>query len=352
MESPTIVAFQWLSFWDSFNVAVNSKPGLSDIEKFNYLRTQLFGEAQRAISGYPLTSENYARALETLKERFGQPHKVVNAHMSALLELDPPSNNLYSLKSFCDAMETNIRTLEALGKSQDTFGELLIPIILGKLPDETKRNLARSQRGKEWSIQDLRQTLKNELRVLEAGGEQISDPSPTASFYAGVQNSTNQGRNIQNRPCIYCKGPHSPIKCMAVTDLARRKSIISKGGLCYNCLSSTHRCAKCPSRYRCRNCGAQHHTTICDHNQHAHPPLTLPSSPPPPPTRSNNQAALDSGSSTSTQPAQGPGNSNQTFQAEDPVNHQSVLATLAPTQQAVYEYPILLKSQVKVGSTS
>ena len=30
---------EWLSFWDSFNVAVNSKTGLSDIEKFNYLHT-------------------------------------------------------------------------------------------------------------------------------------------------------------------------------------------------------------------------------------------------------------------------------------------------------------------------
>ena len=51
-----------------------------------------------------------------------------------------PSDNFVSLKSFCDEMETNIRALEALGKSQDTFGDLLVPIILGKLPDETKIN--------------------------------------------------------------------------------------------------------------------------------------------------------------------------------------------------------------------
>ena len=53
-------------------------------------------------------------------------------------------------------METNITALEARGKSQDTFGELLVPVILRKLPDETKQNLARGQQGADWSIQELR----------------------------------------------------------------------------------------------------------------------------------------------------------------------------------------------------
>ena len=53
-------SLEWLSFWDSFDAAVNKKYGLSDIEKFNYLRVQLTGEAERAIGGFPLTSGNYA----------------------------------------------------------------------------------------------------------------------------------------------------------------------------------------------------------------------------------------------------------------------------------------------------
>jgi len=38
-------------------------------------------------------------------------------------------------------MESFIRGLESLDQSQDTFGSLLIPIILGKLPSEMKRIL-------------------------------------------------------------------------------------------------------------------------------------------------------------------------------------------------------------------
>ena len=73
---------KWLTFWDSFDVGVNSKPGLSEVDKFNYLKAQVTGETEHAIEGFPITSGNYARAIATLKERFGQPHKVANAHDS------------------------------------------------------------------------------------------------------------------------------------------------------------------------------------------------------------------------------------------------------------------------------
>ena len=99
-------------------MGVHQKPGLPDVDKFNYLRAQVSGKAERATGSYPITGENYARAIATLKERFGQIHKITNAHMSALLELPHLSNTCDSLRSFYDAMETNIRALEALGKPQ------------------------------------------------------------------------------------------------------------------------------------------------------------------------------------------------------------------------------------------
>ena len=76
--------------------------------------------------------------------------------MSAFLELPCPSNSCDSLRSFYDAMETNIKALEALGKSQESFGDLLVPLIMTKLQDDTKCNLARAHQGDDWTIQDLR----------------------------------------------------------------------------------------------------------------------------------------------------------------------------------------------------
>ena len=62
---------EWLTFWDSFSAAIDKNLELSDVEKMNYLNGMLKGEAARAISGLPLTEENYRKATELLKERSG-----------------------------------------------------------------------------------------------------------------------------------------------------------------------------------------------------------------------------------------------------------------------------------------
>ena len=57
----------WQTFWDCFSAAVDSSPVLSGVQKFNYVRAQLQGEAARAMARFPLTDANY---LHLIKERF------------------------------------------------------------------------------------------------------------------------------------------------------------------------------------------------------------------------------------------------------------------------------------------
>ena len=44
----------WLTFWDSFYMAIHANPNLSGIQKFSYLKAQLQGGAARTIAGLPL----------------------------------------------------------------------------------------------------------------------------------------------------------------------------------------------------------------------------------------------------------------------------------------------------------
>ena len=101
----------WQTFWDSFSAAVDSSPVLSGVQKFNYLRTLLQGEAARAVAGFPLTDANYSHSVEILKERFGQTQKIVNAHMQSLLNLPNPRNTLKDLRPFYDSIESHIQGL-------------------------------------------------------------------------------------------------------------------------------------------------------------------------------------------------------------------------------------------------
>ena len=82
---------QWLTFWDSFKSAVDQNPDLSDIDKTNYLSGLLKGEAARAISGLPLTNNNYSTAVTLLRDRFGQNQVLINAYMDALIKTQSPN---------------------------------------------------------------------------------------------------------------------------------------------------------------------------------------------------------------------------------------------------------------------
>ena len=50
---------KWVEFWDSFESTTDKNKRLSEVEKFNYLRCKLEGEAKRTISGLTLSKENF-----------------------------------------------------------------------------------------------------------------------------------------------------------------------------------------------------------------------------------------------------------------------------------------------------
>lgn len=182
----------WFTFWDSFDASVHSNTNLGGVQKFSYLKAQLLGDAARAIAGFPLSNNNYEQAVKFLKERFGQPSKIISAHMQALLGISSPTNQLTSLQLFYDTTENHVRGFESLGRSHETYGDLLVPIILGKLPHELRRNLAREHDNPEWKFQELREAIVKEIRILEAGA-QLNDtpyggsPTVTGSFIAQAE---------------------------------------------------------------------------------------------------------------------------------------------------------------------
>ncbi|PFX23152.1 hypothetical protein AWC38_SpisGene12298 [Stylophora pistillata] len=98
---------RWFTFWDSFEAAVHSNTSLGGVQEFTYLKDQFMGDALRAVTGFPLTNSNYQQAVTLLRERFGQPNKIINAHMQALLDLSKPIYELSSLQVFYDTMENH-----------------------------------------------------------------------------------------------------------------------------------------------------------------------------------------------------------------------------------------------------
>ena len=90
----------------------------------NYLKGLITSNAARAISGLPMTSQNYEKAIEMLKERFGRKQVLINAHMESLSKISAPSTDVQQLRKFHDSCESNIRALETLGVQTDSYGSL------------------------------------------------------------------------------------------------------------------------------------------------------------------------------------------------------------------------------------
>ncbi|XP_070554752.1 uncharacterized protein [Ptychodera flava] len=160
---------EWVSFYDTFKSSIHNDKNLENIQKFTYLRSVLTDEAARTISGLALTNSNYDHALELLIERYGQNHLIIDAHMTALWQIPQPTSDINSLRLFYDTLESHIRGLQSLGKEENAYGELLIPMIRDKLPNNIRKQIARDHGNKAWTLPELRKAILREIDAIQAG---------------------------------------------------------------------------------------------------------------------------------------------------------------------------------------
>ena len=323
---------EWQSFWDSFTAAVDSNPHLMPVQKLNYLRSQLHGDAARVIGGFSLSDVNYPHCVTLLKERFGQQYKLVDAHKEALLNVLTPSNNLASLQVFCDTIQNHIRALPALNQPTGTYGPLLTTVILGKLPPEIKIRMARDNYDSEWTIDELLASVLKEIRIYEAGqhsgrklpNSRTSSLPTTASLHAGAQKPIHSRDKRKTDPtCAFCKGAHRTNSCTTIKCPKERLAIVRSAGLCFNCLAR-HKVSHCTSKSSCKHCNKKHHTSLC----HA---LGTSAEP----TRSASEVATNQVDTSAT-----------TQQTDTTVPTSSFTTVTAPPPSALYTSVCLLKTAI------
>ena len=120
-----------VNFLGFIRIIYTPHPDLSDIDKFNYLCTLLEGTASEAISRLKLTSTNYREAITILQNRFGNKCQIITRHMDLLLNIDPVTSqhNLKGLRHLYDTVESQVRSLKALGVSADSYGSILSSVL-------------------------------------------------------------------------------------------------------------------------------------------------------------------------------------------------------------------------------
>ena len=276
----------WSPFWDSYKATVHDNPDLSDARKFAYLQSVLEGKAHDAIAGLPITDANYDVAIRLLKDRFGDREQTIDAHMERLMKLEPvrSETHVVELRRLYDKAESTIRSLEALGVALDSYGALLTPVFVPKLPDELRLEITRKVPKAEWNMTKILKVLHEELEARERAvghgsrgnqmpvGKRGKEYPTTKTFFSGGESG-----------CCYCgEEGHAPVNCKKVVSVEDRKHVIKESKRCFNCLKRGHVGKDCRSSSKCASCKGRHHTSICMNKPKHNTTPSVPSSSPKP----------------------------------------------------------------------
>ena len=125
-----------MEIWDSFEGSIHNNEGLSDRDKFDHFKGLLDRPAKLAVTGFTLTSANYEAAIKMLQERFGRPEEISRAHYDGMMQLKPvvDDRDIPKIRKLFGEVKTHNRYLLALGKDEEHYSDVFVPMIITKLP--------------------------------------------------------------------------------------------------------------------------------------------------------------------------------------------------------------------------
>ena len=306
---------KWTEFWDSFECAIHQNKKMSDIEKFNYLKSKVTGEAKSAILGLSLSKENYQIAVDILKDRFGNKQEVIDLHYHKLINLPQAANKTNSLRNLLDNIERHIRSLEVL--KQDVNQDVFISMIRSKMPEDVLLQLEMLNGAtNKWTVENLRVRLheyvtarehaekKDEVKKVNGDNSHFDKGSKNRSgaFYDNRQNHPASDHRpiskpkLANKPefrefdgkqgamgsaealvvsadkstpsryydqCRYCQQRHWSDECPKYRTVYERKKQLKDS--CYKCLKLGHMSKDCKMGKASVHCGEvnTHHRSLC-----------------------------------------------------------------------------------------
>ena len=195
---------EWKPFIEAYEASIDNKEGLSNVEKFTYLKGYLKGTALNTIEGFALTNENYATSLELLKKRYGNPQLIISSHMNDLIKSEKQRNsNILSLREMYDKVEANVRAMNSAGINPSHFGPLLLPIILQKLPNSIQLHISRKLGKDNWNVEEFLKCVDEEITarencdLLKLNGK---EESPETNNYT-TSSLFTKGKEVS---CVFC----------------------------------------------------------------------------------------------------------------------------------------------------
>eukprot|EP00795_Rhopilema_esculentum_P004207 gene4207-20394_t len=255
----------WMEFWDSFERNIHLNSSLCDVDKMSYLKASLKGTACHAIADLRTTGDNYAPAVDILKEKYGKANVLKGSHMSALKAVVAVtySKNLDGLKKLYELVDMHVKALSVLGTSEEQYSLVIVPDLMKKIPRDVELSIRRTMSvDHEWTMSEFLNKLREELlfRGMDEATPRVQN--------SREERNPNKGKAFAispNATCAFCLGEHSSADCSVVTEVKKRKSILMRYKRCFCCLKKGHRVKDCYNKKPCSKCNeGEHHPVICE----------------------------------------------------------------------------------------
>lgn len=275
---------EWQGFEDLFTSILSHTPDLPEVERFEYLKTSLEGEALSLIAHLSLTSANYHSAWEILKARYWNKRDLARVHLDALLLPHVVKfNDAKSIKMLLNNILENTAALDNLDFTTRTWSPILIHVFEKYLDYQLRSRwelaVGDSHRPQITEFVDFLRGQIRSAEVFSIGSSEIKpkvNPSNHSRFrplasHKILTTSTCQG----NVKCPICKQSHSVRQCAIFISKEpnARFQLAKTHRLCINCLGLGHSSATCPSKYKCTTCHRSHHSLLHFNNKSS-PPVT------------------------------------------------------------------------------
>ncbi|XP_049875004.1 uncharacterized protein LOC126373073 isoform X2 [Pectinophora gossypiella] len=185
---------EYTTFREMFRSLIENDPTLGDVEKLHYLRSFLKGESFDIVKNLPLIGASFIEAVKLLDERYNNKYKIVNEHISHLLDLSiitkpSPAN----IRQFVSSIKQTLAALKNLGAKVDEWNPILMCIFTRKIDTQSSHayQLERDAKEDPTVTQFLGFLEKRALAMENAGS-----PSTTTKAINAVTR--------EKRGCIYC----------------------------------------------------------------------------------------------------------------------------------------------------
>ncbi|XP_054713053.1 uncharacterized protein LOC129222563 [Uloborus diversus] len=285
----------YLGFWSQFQ-RIHSDSELAEEDKFQYLLQCISpgSRAREVIESFPPTVENYGKAIDALKSRFGREELLIEYYVRELLYLvvknATEKRRNFDVAKLYDKLESHLRSLESLGLTSEKYESIMFPLVESCIPEDVLRVLLRNPTqayeeneasGSYGSkLRNLLSFLKREvegeerLQLARNGfdgtrerwklkkAQNDEEVIPTASTLVSSDQSKRQSSWDK---CVFCDKIHESRDCYLAQSwsLDKKKKAVGNKKACYVCFKANHRAKECKSKVKCMMCSKRHHTIMC-----------------------------------------------------------------------------------------